>query len=58
MKSEPDAAESRRLGNVETEKANKLPDGKRKEAHRRQAQAHEDTAHSSEWRNSALNKPR
>jgi hypothetical protein len=39
MKSEPDAAESRRLGNVETEKANKLPDGKRKEAHRRQASA-------------------
>jgi hypothetical protein len=53
----PDAAESRRLGNVELEKASRLPDGKKKDAHRDKAQAYEDSAHSSEWRNSGLQKP-
>ena len=52
-----DAKESRRLGNFEREKADDLPDGKRKEEHRRKAKDYEDSAHSSEWRNSNLHKP-
>ena len=52
-----DAKESRRLGNVEREKANALPEGKKKEKHRRRAQNYEDSAHSSGWRNSNLHKP-
>ena len=52
-----DAKENRRLSNVEREKANRLPEGKRKQEHRRNAQAHEDSAHSSDWRDSNLHKP-
>jgi hypothetical protein len=53
----PDAAESRRLGDIETQKADKLPDGNKKEGHRRKAQSHEDSAHSQDWQHSHLNKP-
>jgi hypothetical protein len=57
MKPRTDAAESRRLGNVELDKAGRLPDGKKKDAHRHKAQAYEDSAHSSEWCDSGLQKP-
>ena len=52
-----DAKESRRLGNVEREKANELPEGKKKEEHRRKAKDYEDSARSTGWRNSNLHKP-
>lgn len=52
-----DAKESRRLGNVEREKADDLPEGKKEEEHRRKAKDYEDSAHSSAWRNSNLHKP-
>ena len=52
-----DAKESRRLGDVEREKADDLPEGKRKEEHRRKAKDYEDSPHSGEWRNSNLHKP-
>jgi hypothetical protein len=57
MKKVDDANESRRLGNIQRAIADDLPDGKKKEEHRRKAQAHEDSAHSSDWRNSNLHKP-
>lgn len=52
-----DANESRRLSNVEREKASQLPEGKRKQEHCRRAQAHGDSADSSDWRDSSLHKP-
>jgi hypothetical protein len=52
-----DAKESRRLGSVEREKADELPEGKKKEEHRRRAKADEDSARSSGWRRSNLHKP-
>jgi hypothetical protein len=52
-----DAKESRSLGNVEREKANALPEGKKKEEHRRKAKEPEESAHSSRWRNANLHRP-
>ena len=54
MKPMPDAKESRRLADVETGKADKLPAGSKKEAHLKRALEHESSAHSSDWRDSHL----
>jgi hypothetical protein len=57
MKPKPDADEQRRLGDVENRKAEQLPPGARKDAHRKKARDHESSAHSNDWRDSNLHKP-
>jgi hypothetical protein len=57
MKPMPDADENRRLGAIETRKADKLPPGKMRDEHRRKAVAHESSAHARDWRDSNLHKP-
>jgi hypothetical protein len=57
MKPMPDADEHRRLGDIESRKAEQLPSGTRKDAHRRKARDHKSSAHSNDWRDSNLDKP-
>jgi hypothetical protein len=57
MKPMPDADENRRLGNIETEKAARLPAGAPKESHLRKARDHASSAHSKDWRDSNLYAP-
>ena len=57
MKPMPDADEHRRLGDIESRKAEQLPPGTRKDAHRQKARDHESSAHSNDWRDSNLHKP-
>lgn len=57
MKPMPDADELRRLGKAEAEKAHELPAGRAKEAHLKNARAHESSAHSKDWRDSNLRAP-
>jgi len=57
MKPMPDADENRRLGELETDKADKLPPGAAKEPHRKKARDHEASAHSKGWRDSNLHAP-
>jgi hypothetical protein len=58
MKPMPDADENRRLAEVQTEKADKLPQGAARESHLKKARDHEASAHSEHWRHSNLHKPR
>ena len=46
MKPMPDADENRRLGDIETDKAARLPAGAAKESHLKKARDHESSAHS------------
>ena len=57
MKPMPDAEENRRLGDIHTDKADKLPPGKDRDALRKKAQDHESEAHSEDWRHSNLHQP-
>jgi hypothetical protein len=57
MKPMPDADENRRRAGIEHEKADRLPDGPRKESHLKKAREHEAEAHSKDWRNSGLRAP-
>jgi hypothetical protein len=57
MKPMPDADENRRLGNVESRKAARLPAGAEKESHLKKARDHESSAHSRDWRDSGLRAP-
>jgi hypothetical protein len=57
MKPTPDADENRRLAGIQQDKADRLPDGPRKESHLRKAREHEAEAHSKDWRNSGLHAP-
>jgi hypothetical protein len=57
MKPMPDADENRRLGDVETDKAARLPAGAAKESHLKKARDHESSAHSKDWRDSNLHAP-
>ncbi len=57
MKPMPDADESRRLGAIETGKADKHPPGKKRDAHRQKALTHESSVHAKDWRDSNLHKP-
>lgn len=57
MKPMPDAVENRRLGNVETGKAAKLPAGSAKDSHLKKARDYESSAHAREWRDSNLHAP-
>ena len=57
MKPMPDADENRRLGELENDKADRLPAGAAREAHRKKARDHEANAHSNDWRNSNLRAP-
>ena len=57
MKPMPDADENRRLGDIETDKADKLPAGSAKQAHLKRARDHESSAHANDWRDSSLHAP-
>jgi hypothetical protein len=57
MTTRPDAKENRRLGKIETDKAERLNDGAAKKAHLKKAREHEDEAHSNDWRNANLSPP-
>jgi hypothetical protein len=58
MKPMPDAGESRRLGEIETEKAARLPSGPAREYHLKKARDHETSAHATDWRESNLHAPK
>jgi hypothetical protein len=58
MKPMPDADENRRLGGIETGKADKLPAGTAREWHLKKARDHEASAHSNDWRESNLHAPK
>ncbi len=57
MKPMPDADEHRRLGNIEAEKAGKLPAGAAREPHLNKARDRESSAHANDWRDSNLHAP-
>jgi hypothetical protein len=57
MKPMPDADENRRLGDIETDKAARLPAGTAKESHLKKARDHDLSAHSKDWRDSNLHAP-
>lgn len=57
MKPMPDADESRRLCQIENDKADKLPAGAARKSHRKKACDHEASAHSNDWRDSYLHAP-
>lgn len=57
MKPMPDADENRRLGEIETDKADKLPPGTARKRHLKKARDHEASAHSKDWRDSNLHAP-
>jgi hypothetical protein len=57
MKPMPDADENRRLGQIENDKAGRLPAGKVKESHLKKARDYESNAHSNDWRDSNLRAP-
>jgi hypothetical protein len=58
MKPMPDADEDRRLGHIEADKADQLPDGAAKDSHLKKAREHEASAHSRDWRDSNLRAPK
>jgi hypothetical protein len=53
----PDADENRRLGELEADKADKLPAGAARKRHLKKARDHEASAHSGDWRDSNLHAP-
>jgi hypothetical protein len=57
MKPMPDADENRRLGQIENDKAGKLPAGAARESHLKKARDHEFNVHSNDWRDSSLRAP-
>jgi hypothetical protein len=57
MKPMPDADENRRLAEVQTEKADRLPEGAEKQSRLKKARDHEADAHSDDWRQSHLHRP-
>lgn len=57
MKPMPDADESRRLGIMENDRADKLPPGAARKQHLKRARDHEANAHSNDWRDSNLHAP-
>jgi hypothetical protein len=57
MKPMPDAEENRRLGQIENDKADRLPAGTARESHLKKAREHESSAHSNDWRDSNLRAP-
>jgi hypothetical protein len=57
MKPMPDADENRRLGQIDTGKADNLPPGKDQDVLRKKARDHESEAHSADWRHSNLHRP-
>jgi hypothetical protein len=57
MKPVTNASEDRRLGDIEREKADRLPPGKKRDAYLKKARDHESSAHANDWRDSSLHKP-
>ena len=57
MKPMPDADEHRRLGDIESDRADKLPAGAARESHLEKARDHESSAHAKGWRDSNLRAP-
>ena len=58
MKSMPDADENRRLGHIEADRAARLPAGAARDSHLQKAREHESSAHSHDWRDSNLHRPK
>jgi hypothetical protein len=58
MKPMPDAHENRRLADIQTDKAEKLPAGGARDAHLKNARDLESSAHSNDWRDSNLYPPK
>ena len=58
MKPMPDAHENRRLADIQTDKADKLPEGPERNSHLKKAHDLKSSAHSNEWRNSNLYPPK
>ena len=58
MKPMPDARENRRLAEIESGNAEKLPFGVEKSMHLQKADELEASAHSSDWRQSDLHPPK
>jgi hypothetical protein len=54
----PDAHENRRLADIQTDKAEKLPAGGARDAHLKNARDLESSAHSNDWRDSNLHPPK
>jgi hypothetical protein len=57
MKPMPDADENRRLGDIETGKARKLPAGAAQDYHLKKARDYESSARANDWRDSNLRAP-
>jgi hypothetical protein len=57
MKPMPDADQHRRLGDLEADKADKLPARAARESHLKKARDHESSAHANDWRDSNLHAP-
>ena len=58
MKPMPDAHENRRLAEIQTGKADRLPPGKEQSACRKKASELESSAHSNDWRDANLYPPK
>jgi hypothetical protein len=58
MKPMPDAEEDRRLGDIETDRADALPPGEARESHLKKARDHKSSAHAKDWRDSYLHAPK
>ncbi|HEU0083190.1 MAG TPA: hypothetical protein VFQ87_10000 [Bradyrhizobium sp.] len=58
MKPTPDDAdENRRLAGIQHDRADRLPDGPKKQSHLKKARDYEADAHSKDWRDSNLHAP-
>ena len=57
MKPMPNADENRRLGHIESDKADRLPAGRARESHLKKARDHENSAHAEDWRDAHLHAP-
>ena len=58
MKPTPDADENRRLASIQQDRADKLPQGPKKDSYLKRARDYEADAHSRDWRDSSLYAPK
>jgi hypothetical protein len=57
MKPMPDADQNRRLAAIQHDKADKLPEGPKKDSLLKKARDYEADAHAKDWRDSSLRAP-
>jgi hypothetical protein len=58
MNPTPDADENRRLAGIQQDRADRLPDGPKKDSHLKRARDYEADAHSRDWQDSSLYAPK